>query len=62
MNYLLGEVFETVFFILWKQDPSAGASLVKKTLGLYLSVDIMVFDFLHFVFLQVQYIHYCWKH
>ena len=22
----------------------------------------MVFDFLHFVFFQVQYIHYCWKH
>ena len=25
-------------------------------------VDIMAFDFLHFVFFQVQYIHYCWKH
>ena len=32
------------------------------TLGLFLSGDIMVFDFLHFVFFQVQYIHYCWKH
>ena len=30
--------------------------------GLVFSVDIMVFDFLHFVFFQVQYIHYCWKH
>ena len=33
-----------------------------KSLGLFLSGDIMVFDFLHFVFFQVQYIHYCWKH
>ena len=31
-------------------------------LGLFFSVDIMVFDFLHFVFFQEQYIHYCWKH
>ena len=36
--------------------------LQKKTLGLFLSGYIMVFDFLHFVFFQVQYIHYCWKH
>ena len=30
--------------------------------GLFFSSNIMVFDFLHFVFFQVQYIHYCWKH
>ena len=29
---------------------------------LFFSVDIMVFYFLHFVFFQVQYIHYCWKY
>ena len=32
------------------------------TISLFFSVDIMDFDFLHFVFFQVQYIHYCWKH
>ena len=32
------------------------------SVGLFFSVDIMVFDFLHFVFFQVQYKHYCWKH
>ena len=30
-----------------------------QNLGLFFSVEIMVFDFLHFVFFQVQYIHYC---
>ena len=34
----------------------------NKTLGLFFSCNIMVFDFLHFVFSQVQYINYCWKH
>ena len=33
-----------------------------ETISLFFSVDIMVFDFPHFVFFQVQYIHYCWKH
>ena len=28
------------------------------TLGLYFSVDIMVFDFVHFLFFHVQYIHW----
>ena len=36
--------------------------LLTPPLGLFLSDDIMVFDFLHFMFFQVQYIHYCWKH
>ena len=35
---------------------------VSKILGLFFSGYIMVFDFLHFVLFQVQYIHYCWKH
>ena len=31
------------------------------TLGLFFSVNIMFFYFLHFVFFQVQYIHHCLK-
>ena len=31
-------------------------------LRLFFSGDIMDFNFLHFVFFQVQYIHYWWKH
>ena len=34
----------------------------NSTVGLFFSVDIMVFYFLHFVFFRVQYIHYGWKH
>ena len=34
----------------------------KESIGLFLSDYIMVFNFLYFVFFQVQYIHYCWKH
>ena len=35
---------------------------VDLSLSLFFSVDIMVHDFLHFLFFQVQYIYYCWKH
>ena len=41
---------------------SATARRRQRTLGLFFSADILVFDILHFVFFQVQYIHYCWKH
>ena len=34
----------------------------KTSIGLFFSVDILSFYFLHFVFFQVQYIRYCWKH
>ena len=35
---------------------------INTVLGLFFSGDIMVYDFLHFEFFQVQYKHYCWKH
>ena len=34
----------------------------KYVRGLFFSVEIIVFDFLHSVFFQVQYIPYCWKY
>ena len=45
--------------------PNANPQFCNKwvlMVGLFFSVDIMVFDFLYFVFFQVKYIHYCWKH
>ena len=38
------------------------AKLIKEMVSLFFSVDIMVFDFPHFLFFQVQYINYCCKH
>ena len=47
-------------FFKWISNETLGH---REALGLFFSVDIMVFDFLQFVFFQVQYIHYCcWKH
>jgi hypothetical protein len=36
-------------------------AILLSSLGLFFSGNIMVFDFLHFVFFQVQYIHYRWE-